>query len=115
MPRSLVTVDVGAIRDNARALCRVLGRSELWAVVKADGYGHGATDAARAALDGGATTLCVATVGEAMALRSALPEVRIVVLGPTGLGDVATARQARLELTVPDERIPEDVPVHLKL
>ena len=63
MQRSLVTVDVGAIRDNARTLAGVLGRAELWAVVKADGYGHGAADAARAALEGGATTLCVATVG----------------------------------------------------
>jgi alanine racemase len=115
MARSLVTVDAGAIRDNARTLVRVLGRSELWAVVKADGYGHGAADAGRAALEGGATTLCVATVGEALALRAALPDARVVVLGPTTPEDVASAREARLELTVPDERLPEGVPLHLKL
>ena len=115
MARSLVTVDVGAIRDNARVLARILGRSELWAVVKADGYGHGAADAGRAALEGGATTLCVATVGEALALRADLPDARVVVLGPTAPEDVAAARDARLELTVPDERLPERVPVHLKL
>ena len=115
MARSLVTIDLGAIRDNARALARVLGRSELWAVVKADGYGHGAADAGRAALEGGATTLCVATVGEALALRPALPAARLVVLGPTTPGDFPAAREARLELTVPDERVPEGVPLHLKL
>jgi alanine racemase len=113
--RSLVTVDVGAIRDNARLLARVLGRSELWAVVKADGYGHGAADAGRSALEGGATTLCVATVGEALVLRGDLPDTRVVVLGPTGPQDVGPARDARLELTVSDERLPEGVPVHLKL
>jgi alanine racemase len=113
--RSLVTIDVGAIRDNARTLAGVLGRAELWAVVKADGYGHGALAAGRAALEGGATTLCVATVGEALVLRAALPNARLVVLGPTAAADVASARDARLELTVPDERLPEGVPLHLKL
>jgi len=113
--RSLVTVDVGAIRDNARALTRVLERSELWAVVKADAYGHGAADAGRAALEGGATTLCVATVGEALVLRADLPDARVVVLGPTAPEDVGSAREARLELTVSDDRLPEGVPVHLKL
>ena len=115
MQRSLVTVDVGAIRDNARTLAGLLGRTELWAVVKADGYGHGPADAARAALEGGATTLCVATVGEALLLRAALPDVRLLVLGPTLPEEVAQAREARLELTVPDERLPEGIPLHLKL
>jgi alanine racemase len=84
-------------------------------VVKADGYGHGALDVARAALEGGARALCVATVGEALPLRTALPDVRIVVLGPTRPEDVALSRDASLELTVHDERLPEGVPVHLKL
>ena len=47
MPRSLVTIDVGAIRRNARLLAGVVAPAELWAVVKADGYGHGAVDVAR--------------------------------------------------------------------
>ena len=115
MHRSLVTVDVGAIRDNARTLSRALGRSELWAVVKADGYGHGAADAGRAALEGGATMLCVATVGEALPLRAALPDTRVLVLGPTGPDEVRAAREAELELTVADDRRPEGVPLHLKL
>jgi alanine racemase len=115
VPRSLVTIDIGAIRHNARRLVEVLGASELWAVVKANGYGHGAIDAGRAALDGGATALCVATVGEALALRRELAGVRIVVLGPTADAEVATAREAGLELVVGDGRVPDGVDVHLKL
>jgi alanine racemase len=115
VPRSLVTVDLAAIRHNAETLARAIGRSELWAVVKADGYGHGATDVARAALAGGAAALCVATVGEALPLREAFPDVRILVLGPTAPEAVGVARDARLELTVQDERLPEGVPLHVKL
>jgi alanine racemase len=115
MHRSELTVDLGAIRRNAATLLRALGGAELWAVVKADGYGHGALDAARAALDGGATALCVATVPEALALRRELAEVRILVLGPHANREVADARDARLELVVSDGEIPPGVPVHLKL
>jgi alanine racemase len=115
MHRSEVTVDVGAIRRNAATLLRALGGAELWAVVKANGYGHGALDAARAALDGGATALCVATVPEGLALRAELPEPRILVLGPHASREVAEARAGRLELTVADGEIPSGVPVHLKL
>jgi alanine racemase len=113
--RSLVTIDLGAIRDNARRLVETLAPSELWAVVKADGYGHGAPDVARAAVDGGARALCVATVGEGLGIRAVLPEARVLVLGPTEPEDVRRAREARLELTVGDDRMPEEVDVHLKL
>jgi alanine racemase len=113
--RSELTIRVGAVRRNAETLVRVLGGAELWAVVKADGYGHGAVDCGEAALAGGARALCVATLGEALVLREALPTVRIVVLGPTPSGDVAVARAARLELTVAGTDIPEGIPVHLKL
>ena len=54
MHRSLITIDLAAIRHNVRALRGLLGGAELWAVVKADGYGHGATDVGRVALDEGA-------------------------------------------------------------
>ena len=73
MPRSEITVDLGALRRNVERLRAVLGPTELWAVVKADGYGHGAADAARAAVDAGATALCVATVAEGLSLRQGLP------------------------------------------
>ena len=115
MPRSLVTIDLDAIRHNARVLVGVLEGAELWAVVKADGYGHGALDAGRAALEGGATALCVATVPEAEALRVAFPAVRLVVLGPTAEDEIAAARDAGLELAVFGERVPDGVGVHLKL
>jgi alanine racemase len=115
MARSHVTVDVAAIRHNARRLADVVAPTELWGVVKAEGYGHGAVDAGRAALDGGATALCVATLGEAIALRDAVAAARIVVLGPTTDDDVARAREATLELVVAGGRIPEGVAVHLKL
>jgi alanine racemase len=113
--RSLVTIDVGAIRRNAARLVDIVRPAELWAVVKADGYGHGAGDAARGALEGGAAALCVATVGEALALRRGLADVRIVVLGPFADAEVPSAREARLELVVSDDRVPEGVDVHLKL
>jgi alanine racemase len=69
--RSELTIDLGAIRRNASTLRRVLEGTELWAVVKADGYGHGLVPSGRAALVGGATWLGVATIEEAMALRAA--------------------------------------------
>ena len=62
------TVDVGAITANVRHLRRLTG-AEVIAVVKADGYGHGAVRSAAAALEGGASRLGVADIGEALALR----------------------------------------------
>src|SRR5581483_12255364 len=62
--------------------------------------------------EGGATALCVATLAEALELRTALPEPRLLVFGP--VEDVAAARDARVELVVGDE-IPEGIPVHVKL
>ncbi|HKU55430.1 MAG TPA: alanine racemase [Gaiellaceae bacterium] len=113
MHRSEITIDLGAIRHNARRLLDALDGSELWAVVKANGYGHGAGDAARAALEAGASALCVATVDEGVELRLELPDARVVVMSPTE--EVSVARRANLELVVSGGEIPEDVPVHLKL
>src|SRR5207247_844573 len=79
MHRSELTVDLGAVRRNARTLVRVLGGAQLWAVVKADAYGHGAVDVAGAAIDEGAGALCVATVPEALELRAEFPLARILV------------------------------------
>jgi len=62
------TIDVGAIAANVRHLRR-LTDSEMIAVVKADGYGHGAVRSAAAALEGGASRIGVADIGEALALR----------------------------------------------
>jgi alanine racemase len=111
--RSEITIDLGAVRRNVAHLRSLLGDTELWAVVKADGYGHGAADVGKAATDAGATALCVGTVAEGLSLRRVLPRQRILVLGPTD--EVREAREARLELVVADGPIPEDVPVHVKL
>jgi alanine racemase len=115
MARSELTIDLGALRRNARRLLHTLDGAELWAVVKANGYGHGAADCAVAALEAGATALCVATVAEALALRVPLPDARILVLGPAAADDIAAAREARLELTVSGGEIPDGVAVHVKL
>ncbi len=113
--RSLFVVDLNAIRRNAETLRRAAGSAELWAVVKADGYGHGAADVARAALAGGATALCVATLAEALEVRAALSEARVLVMGPVDEADVAQALVARLELVAAATFVPHGVPVHLKL
>jgi alanine racemase len=116
MHRSELTVDLGAIRRNARTLLRVLDGSQLWAVVKADAYGHGAIDVAGAVLDEGAGALCVATVAEGLELRAEFSLARILVMGPTSSSrEIAEAREARLELAVWDEELPDGVRVHLKL
>lgn len=114
MHRSEITIDLGAIRHNARRLLEVLDGSELWAVVKANGYGHGAPEVGKAALEARGSALCVVTVPEALELRGELPEARIVVMCPTE--DVAEAREARLELVISGgDEIPDAIPVHLKL
>src|SRR5262245_31477958 len=116
MARSEITIDLGAVRRNALVLRDALGGAELWAVVKADGYGHGAVDVGGAALDAGATALCTATVSEALPLRAAFPDARLLVLSPTAEHELGVAREAKLELVISDDRpVPEGVPVHLKL
>jgi alanine racemase len=113
--RSVVTIDLGALRRNVRVLRAAVAPAELWAVVKADAYGHGALDCARAALDEGASSLCVATAGEGAALRAAFAEPRILVMAPLGAGDADLARAARLEIAVSRPELPEGLPVHLKV
>ena len=62
-------VDLDAIAHNVRLLREHAGSAQVMAVVKADGYGHGAVEVARAAVAAGAAELGVATIGEALALR----------------------------------------------
>lgn len=63
-------VDLGAIAHNVSVLREHAGPAQVMAVVKADGYGHGATEVARAALAAGVAELGVATIAEALALRA---------------------------------------------
>jgi alanine racemase len=115
MHRSEITIDLGAVRRNARRLLDVLEGAALWAVVKADGYGHGGIDVAGAVVDEGASALCVATVSEGLELRTEFPGVRILVMGPSVGREIALAREADLELAAWEPPVPEGVRVHLKL
>jgi alanine racemase len=116
MQRSELTIDLGAVRRNVKRLHVVLDGAALWAVVKGDGYGHGAIDVAGAALGAGASMLCVATIPEALELREEYTEARILVMGPTVTSrELGLAREARLELAVSGDEVPDGIPVHLKL
>jgi alanine racemase len=115
MHRSELTIDLAAVRRNVRTLLRALEGAALWAVVKADGYGHGAVDVSRASLDAGADALCVATIPEALELRREFPSTRILCMGPLQPSGVAAASDANVEVAVGDGDIPEGLRVHLKL
>jgi len=73
-------VDLGAVRDNTATLAGLAAPARLCAVVKAEAYGHGAVAVARAALDGGASSLAVAMVEEGAALRGAGIDVPVLLL-----------------------------------
>jgi alanine racemase len=113
--RSEITIDLAALRRNVERMRQAAAPAELWAVVKADAYGHGMEDAARASLEAGATALCVVTAQEGEALRASFPEARIVVMGPLAVEEAELAHAARLEVGVSSPRIPEGVDVHLKV
>jgi alanine racemase len=115
MSRSEITIDLGVLRRNTAVLAEVAGDAELWAVVKADAYGHGAVDCARAALAAGARALCVATAMEGAALRRDLPDARLLVLSPLTEAEVRLARETGLEVAVSSPRLPEGLPVHVKV
>ncbi|RRK10360.1 alanine racemase [Lactiplantibacillus garii] len=79
-----VTVDLQAIKNNIKTeMDRKDPLTELWAVVKANGYGHGIIQVAQAAKQAGATGFCVAILDEALALRAAGITEPILVLGIT--------------------------------
>jgi alanine racemase len=82
--RAFARIDLGALRANCERLRAELGESRLCAVVKADGYGHGAAACAEAALAGGASALAVATAAEAAELAAAgvaADGVELITLG----------------------------------
>ncbi len=75
-----VDVDLDAIRHNVALLRTIVAPSDVWVVVKANGYGHGALEVAQAALDAGAAGLCVALVHEGVELRRGGIDAPILVL-----------------------------------
>ncbi len=98
MLRALARVDLGAIRRNCARLAAAAAPAALCAVVKADGYGHGAAAVARAARAGGASWLAVATAPEALALRDAGLDGPLLVLGALGPEELEQALAARADV-----------------
>lgn len=74
-------VNLANLRHNLRVMQRVAGGAEVWAVLKADGYGHGAKAVARTLERAGASGVCVALLEEAVELRQAGIKLPILVMG----------------------------------
>jgi alanine racemase len=113
--RSEITIDLRALRRNVARLREAAAPAEVWAVLKADAYGHGAVDCARAALDAGATALCVATAPEGAGLREAFPAARVLVMSPLAPGEDALVREAGLEVCLSTPEAPDGVALHVKV
>lgn len=100
MERAVARIDHDAVRANCARLKSELGEAELCAVVKADGYGHGADGCASAALDGGATRLAVATAGEAEQIGRRFQHVPLLTMGALTAEEVDVVISAGSELAV---------------
>lgn len=97
--RALARVNLAAVQRNAARMCRELAQGvELCAVVKANGYGHGAVPVARAMRAGGAGWLAVATAEEAAELRAAGLEGRILVMGALSTQELPVALDAQADV-----------------
>jgi len=99
--RALARIDLGAVERNcARLLAELSDGAELCAVVKADGYGHGAEGCAGAALAGGATRLAVATAAEAKSIAAAFEGVPLLTMGALTPGELDVALGAGSDVAV---------------
>lgn len=108
-------VDLAAIGHNVRLLRERAGTAQVMAVVKADGYGHGATQVARAALAAGAAELGVATIPEALALRrDGITAPVLSWLHPQGT-DFAPALRSGIQVAVSSPRQLDDLLAAAKL
>jgi alanine racemase len=104
MARAVARIEVGAVERNCTVLASTLsGGAELCAVVKADGYGHGADACATAALAGGATRLAVATGAEAAEIGRRFPHVPLLTMGALDQEDLDAAFAAGSEVALWDE------------
>jgi len=109
--RAVARIDAGAIERNAARLPK-----PLCAVVKANGYGHGAVTAAEAALAGGAAWLAVAGAGEAAELRAAGIGARLLVMGALTREELRVAVEADADVVAWTEELADAAPrVHVKL
>jgi alanine racemase len=103
--RALARINLAAIERNVADLRgRLDAGAELCAVVKANASGHGAVPIARAALVAGASTLAVATAGEAAELRAAGLTPPILIMGAVSAEELPVALGARAELVAWNER-----------
>jgi alanine racemase len=101
MERAAARIDYDAVRANCARLKSELGEgAELCAVVKADGYGHGADGCATAALAGGATQLAVATAGEAEQVGRRFQHVPLLTMGALTAEEVDVVISAGSELAL---------------
>ena len=108
--RALARVNLAAIERNvARLRSGLAPGTGLCAVVKANGYGHGALPVARAALDAGAQLLAVATAEEAAELRAGGIEAPVLVMGAISEQELPVALAAGGELVAWTERFVADV------
>ncbi|MBO8141706.1 MAG: alanine racemase [Firmicutes bacterium] len=121
-----IEVDHARIAANVRAMKSLLGPASLWAVVKAQGYGHGAVEVARTALAAGAAGLAVASVEEGVELRQAGIEAPVLVLTPAQPAQARSIARHRLTAALSDmpaaealaaagRSLGEAVPVHVKV
>jgi alanine racemase len=123
---SVADIDLGAIASSVRACADAAPTAALMAVVKADGYGHGLVQSARAAIAGGASWLGTAHVAEAVALRKAGLDVPVLSwLNPpgtpldaavsTGIDLAVSATWALDEVVAAAERAGRPARIHLKV
>ncbi|MCB0893940.1 MAG: alanine racemase [Nocardioides sp.] len=97
-PRAEIVVDLDAVRHNVRTLRELTGVPSM-TVVKADGYGHGMVEVARAAREAGSEWLGVATIDEALALRAAGDTGRLLCWLTVPGDDWAAAIDADVDVT----------------
>lgn len=93
-------IDLGAVEDNLAELRALVAPSQVWAVVKADAYGHGAVAVAQVALRAGATGLCVALAQEGVELREAGITAPVLVLSAQPAEDARLLVEHQLIATV---------------
>jgi alanine racemase len=103
-------VSIEAIKHNVNQFKKYIGSSvNLMAVVKADGYGHGAVPVAKAALEAGADYLAVAILDEGIELREAGITKPILVLGYTPIRSIRQAMIAGVDITVFSEEVLDEI------
>lgn len=97
-----VEIDLDRIAENVSNIQRHAGFENLYAVVKANAYGHGDVEVARAALDAGANMLAVAFLDEALHLRREIKDVPVLVMGAIRPQDIAVAAEQNIDITAHD-------------